>query len=99
MQIFCIFFIIISTNCAKRFEKIEKCNSSGKTSQVVRCDIADGALNLIGEIIKPLKYLNVSGNMKTCCLISQFNSNIFSKHFASLFHQMGNSGKLMTAFK
>ena len=68
MLIFCIFLLTISTNGEKRFEKIEKCNSSGKTSQVLRCDITDGALNIVGEVLKTLKYLNVSGNSMLCYL-------------------------------
>ena len=68
MQVFCIFLAIISTNAEKRFEKLEKCNSSGKTSQIIRCDITDGALNIVGEVLKLLKYLNVSENLKICLL-------------------------------
>ena len=54
MEIFIIFNSIFLFNCDKKFLKVKNCTSNENLSHITRCDLVDGKVSIVYDIIKPI---------------------------------------------
>ena len=64
MRIYAILFLVLlsifESNAGGKFVKIENCTTTNKSLHIERCDVSNGAANVIIDIFKPIDQMFVS---------------------------------------
>jgi len=55
---------VILIKCEKRFQNLEVCKTSGKTTKILKCEIVDGKLNVLVDNLYQHTLINVSDRLE-----------------------------------
>ena len=86
-----MFLVIVYINCEKRFQNLEVCKTSGKTTKIIKCEIIDGRLHILVDNLYQHKVINVRKNYFLTLENFQGEIEIFRFFFSILENFLENS--------